>query len=268
MSPAGRAAAPATSASGFGAFVKKEFLETRRTWRLWVLPGIMVLVLGLGAPALTAVTPALLRATEQAQPGVVIKLPTPTSLESYVQFMGDLDQLALLAIIIAGAAIVASERRAGTIVLVLTKPLSRTGFIVAKAMSQLTLLVVATALGTVVCILVTTAIFDGRHIAAFVASVVLWLVLAAMFTLLMLLLSAAMKGQAPAAGVGIGVYVSLFVLTGFPVIREHSPAGILAASDALLKGRDVPLAWPVATTLALTGVFLYAAVRVFARREL
>ena len=168
--------------------------------------------------------------------------------------MGDLDQLALLAIIIAGAAVVASERRAGTIVLVLTKPLSRTGFIVAKAVSQL----VAAGrshrpLGTLVCILVTTAIFDGRHIAAFVASVALWLVLAAMFTMLMLLLSAAMKGQAPAAGAGIGVYVSLFVLTGFPVIRDHSPAGILAASDALLRGRDVALAWPVVTTLALAG---------------
>ena len=34
----------------------------------------------------------------------------------------------VLAIIITGAAVVASERRAGTIVLVLTKPLSRGGF--------------------------------------------------------------------------------------------------------------------------------------------
>jgi ABC-2 type transport system permease protein len=263
-----RTAATAPSARGFLAFVRKEFLETRRTWRLWVLPGIMVVFLGLGAPLLTAVTPALLRATEQAQPGMVIKLPEPTSRDSYVQFMGDLDQIALLAIIIAGAAAVAAERRAGTIVLVLTKPLSRTGFIIAKAVSQLTLLLAATALGTLVCILVTTIIFDGRHITAFVASVALWLVLAAMFTTLMLLLSAAMKGQAPAAGAGIGVYVSLFVLTGFPVIRDHSPAGILAASDALLRGRDVALAWPVTITLVLAGAFLYAAVRVFARREL
>ena len=268
MSRAEQTAARAPSARGFSAFLSKEFLETRRTWRLWVLPGIMVLLLGLGTPVLTAVTPALLRATERSEPGVVIKLPTPTSRDSYSQFMGNLDQVALLAIIIAGAAIVASERRAGTIVLVLTKPLSRAGFILAKSVSQLTLLVAATALGTLVCVLVTTAIFDGRHIAAFIASVALWLVLGAMFTLLMLLLSAAMKGQAPAAGVGIGVYVSLVVMTGFPVFRDYSPAGIIAASDALLKGRDVALAWPVITALLLAGGFLYAAVRVFARREL
>jgi ABC-2 type transport system permease protein len=268
MSTAGHAVATVPAARGFRAFVRKELLETRRTWRLWVLPGIMVLLLGLGTPVLTAVTPALMRATERSQPGVVIRLPSPTSLDSYLQFMGNLDQIAVLAIIITGAAVVASERRAGTIVLVLTKPLSRGGFIIAKAVSQLALLVAATALGTLVCILVTTAIFDGRHIAAFIASVALWLVLAAMFALLMILLSAAMKGQAPAAGAGIGVYVSLFVLTGFPLIRDYSPAGILAASDALLKGRDVALLWPVVTTVALAGVFLYAAVRVFAHREL
>jgi ABC-2 type transport system permease protein len=258
---------PARPSPGFRAFLGKEFLETRRTWRLWVLPGILVF-LGITGPVLTAVTPALLRATERSQPGVVIKLPTPTSLDSYVQFMSNLDQLALLAVIIAGAAVVASERRSGTIVLVLTKPLSRAGFVVTKAVSQLVIVLVATALGTLLCVLVTVAIFDGRHIGAFVASVALWLVLAAMFTTLMLLLSAAMKGQAPAAGVGIAVYVSLFVLTGFPLIRDHSPAGILAASDALLRGRDAALAWPVTTTLAFAAAFLYAAVRVFARKEL
>jgi ABC-2 type transport system permease protein len=268
VSTAARTAVTRPAANGLSAFLKKEFLETRRTWRLWVLPGIMVIVLGLGAPALTAVTPALLRATERSQPGVVIKLPEPTSLESYVQFMGDLDQLALLAVVIAGAAVVASERRAGTIVLMLTKPLSRTGFIVAKAVSQLTLLIAATALGALVCVLVTTAIFDSRHIPAFVQSVTLWLALAAMFTLMMLFLSAATKGQAQAAGIGIGVYVSLFVLTGFPLIRDHSPAGILAASDAILRARDAALLWPVISTLALAAAFLLGAVRVFAGREL
>ncbi|HJW75123.1 MAG TPA: ABC transporter permease subunit, partial [Thermoleophilia bacterium] len=94
-------------------------------------------------------------------------------------YFGD-SALALLAIIIAGATVVASERRSGTIVLMLTKPLSRSGFIVAKAASQLALLIVATALGALVCILVATAIFDSRHVGAFLASVVLWLALAAM----------------------------------------------------------------------------------------
>jgi hypothetical protein len=62
--------------------------------------------------------------------------------------------------------------------------------------------------------------------------------------------------------------VALFVLTGFPVVRDHTPAGILAANDALVTGRDAALAVPLATTLALAAAFTVAAVLVFRRKEL
>ncbi len=92
--------------------------------------------------------------------------------------------------------------------------------------------------------------------------------LAVMFTTLMVLLSAATQRQAAAAGAGIGVYVALFVLTGFPAARDVTPAGLLAANDALLKGREAALVWPLATTLACALAFLVAAVAVFRRKEL
>ncbi len=217
---------------------------------------------------LTRATPALLRATAGSDSGVIVQMPTPTAGDAYLGFLGNLAQLVLLVVIITGAAAVASERRAGTIVLMLTKPLSRAGFIVAKCVSGLALLVVATALGSAFCVAGTIVLFDASHIAAFAASVAVWLVLAAMFTTMMVLLSAAMNRQAPAAGAGIGVYVALFLLTGFPVVRDHSPAGLLAANDALIKGKDVALAWPLATTAALTALCIVAAIAVFRRKEL
>jgi ABC-2 type transport system permease protein len=253
--------------SGYVAFLKKEARETLRTWRLWVLPGILVF-LGISGPLLTAVTPALLRATAHRRPGVVIRLPAPTALESYVQFAANLAQLVLLTVIITGAAVVASERRAGTIVLMLTKPLTRTGFVLAKALSSIVLLVAATALGTALCIVVTIGLFGSGHVTAFLGTVAAWLALAIMFVLLMVLLSAWFDRQAPAAGAGIGVFVALFALTGFPLLRDHSPAGLLAANDAILKGRQVALAWPLMTTVVLGGLFLCGAVWVFGRKEL
>ena len=72
----------------------------------------------------------------------------------------------------------------------------------------------------------------------------LWLALAAMFACLMIWLSAAMDKQAAAAGAGIAVYAAVFALTGFPAIREWTPAGILAANDALLKSKDMALGRP------------------------
>ena len=253
--------------NGLGPFLGKELREIRKTWRLFVLPGVL-LFLGLTTPILAAVTPRILKMTAQRTPGVVIHFPTPTASDSYLQFMGNLAQLALLVIIVTGAAAVAGERRAGTDVLMLTKPLSRAGFIVAKSISGVLLVIVATVLGTAVCIATTVAIFDASHIARFVESVALWLVLAAMFATMMVLLSAWSERQAAAAGAGLGVYVSLFVLTGFPAVRDVTPAGLLAANDALLKGRDAALAVPLATTTVLAVLFVVAAAWVFRRKEL
>jgi ABC-2 type transport system permease protein len=252
---------------GFGAFTRKEFLETRKTWRLWVVPGVLVF-LGLTTPVLAAVTPAILKMTAERQPGVVIRFPDPTSIDAYTQFMGNLLQLALLVVIITGAAAVAGERRGGTAVLVLTKPLSRTSFVWSKAIANLVVLVAATALGAALCIAVTVALFDTAHIVAFVGSIAVWLALAAMFVCLMVWLSAALDKQAAAAGAGIAVYAALFALAGFPAVRDWTPAGIFTANDALLKGRDAALAQPVAVTLVLAVVFLLLAAWSFRRKEL
>jgi ABC-2 type transport system permease protein len=252
---------------GFGAFTRKEFLETRKTWRLWVVPGVLVF-LGLTTPVLAAVTPAILEMTAERQPGVVIRYPDPASVDAYAQFMGNLIQLALLVVIITGAAAVAGERRGGTAVLVLTKPLSRTSFVWAKAIANLAVLAAATAVGTALCVAVTLALFDTSHVVDFVQSVAVWLALAAMFVCLMVWLSAALDRQAAAAGVGIAVYVALFALSAFPALRDWTPAGIFIANDALLKGEDVALAQPVAVTLGLAAAFLALAAWSFRRKEL
>jgi ABC-2 type transport system permease protein len=252
---------------GFGAFTRKEFLETRKTWRLWVVPGVLVF-LGLTTPILAAVTPTILKMTAQRQPGVVIHFPAPTSIDAYTQFMSNLIQLAILVVIITGAAAVAGERRGGTAVLVLTKPLSRTSFVWAKAVANLVIVLAATAAGAALCILVTIALFDTTHIVAFVESVGVWLALAAMFVCLMIWLSAAMDKQAAAAGAGIGVYAALFALTGFPALRDWTPAGVFTANVALLKGKDATLAQPIAVTLVLAVVFLLLAAWSFRRKEL
>jgi ABC-2 type transport system permease protein len=253
--------------SAFSTFLGKERRETLRTWRLWILPGIL-LFLALSSPVLTRLTPELLKATANSQPGVVIHVPPPTARDSYVQFMGNLGQLVIIAVIIAGAATISAERRAGTAVLVLTKPLSRAGFVVAKAVSQLVVLVGATVLGVAVCIATTVALFGSGSIAPFLEAAALWLAFAAMILMLMVMLSAAMRSQAPAAGAGIGLWILLALFTGFPLIRDHSPAGIIAANDAALTGRDVALLWPLATTTIAGAVFLAAAIWFFRRREL
>lgn len=251
----------------FGTFLGKERRETFKTWRLWVLPGILVF-LGLTSPALTKLTPELLKATANSQPGVIIRFPPQVARDAYLQFMGNLGQLVTIAVIVVGAATISAERKSGTAILVLTKPISRAAFVVAKAISQLALLICATIVGAALCIATTVALFGSASIWPFVEAVALWLAFAAMVLMAMVMLSAAMRSQAPAIGAGIGLWIALLFLTGFPLLRDHSPAGLMAANDAALRGRDVALLWPLLTT-ALAGLaFLAAAVWFMGRREL
>jgi len=67
---------------GFYVFLAKEMREIVHTWRMWVLPGIMIVV-GLISPVFAELTPKLLESVAKSQPGVVFQMPDPTAQERY-----------------------------------------------------------------------------------------------------------------------------------------------------------------------------------------
>ena len=127
-------------------------------------------------------------------------VPEPTTVDAYLEFVGDLTQIVLIAVIIACAGMVAGEVRSGTAVLVLTKPLSRQAMVVAKVVSNSVLVAFSTALGATVCWALTNVVFDDSLVAEFARAVGAWLALALLFVALMALLSVALRSQAGAAG--------------------------------------------------------------------
>ncbi|HEY7233308.1 MAG TPA: ABC transporter permease, partial [Gemmatimonadaceae bacterium] len=191
--------------TGLAAFLRKELTEIRRTWRLWVIPGMLVF-LGLTSPIIAALTPALVQSVSGARPGVVIHLPPPTVLDASAQFLKNLDQFVLIAAVIAGAGVVSGERASGTAILALTKPLSRGAFVVAKILSQVTLLVAATALGTAACLAMTAVVFKDSDAGRLVTMVALWLLYASLLVVVMTLFSAAFRSRGAAAGAGLGFF--------------------------------------------------------------
>jgi ABC-2 type transport system permease protein len=129
--------------SGFTTFLGKELTEIRKTWRIWVIPG-MLIFFAITSPIIAQVTPALLGSISKSQPGMVVKIPPPTWRDSYAQYLKSLSQMVLIAVVITGAGAVSGERSSGTAILTLTKPVSRAGFVLAKILSQAGLLIVAT----------------------------------------------------------------------------------------------------------------------------
>lgn len=253
--------------TGLLAFLRKELAEIRSTWRIWVLPG-MLLFVAISSPLLAELTPALVRSIAADQPGVVIELPDPVALDSYRQLVQSLSQIVLLALIITTAGMISGEARSGTAALVLTKPVSRAAFLAAKVLAQALLVVVSTIVATVICWGLTFAVFGEAPVWPLVEAVTLWLLAAVLMIAVMTLLSVLINAVAGAAGAGIGLYFVLMILAQWGPTRDYSPAGVLHGVAAVLAGEETALLAPVVTTVLAVALVLWSAIWIFRRQEL
>ena len=253
--------------TGFDAFLGKEFTEIRRTWRLWVIPGMLVFF-GVTSPIIAALTPSLVKSMAESQPGVVIQVPPPTAVDAFAQFIKNLNQFVLIAVVITGAGVVSGERSSGTAILALTKPLSRGAFVVAKMLSQVTLLAVATALGTVVCLAMTTVIFDGAVGSRLAMAVGLWLLYAFLLVVVMTLFSATFRSRGAAAGAGLGFYFLTLLLSAWGPAARYTFVGTMPVMRDALLGEPMSAAWPVVSGVAAIVLGVVMAVGIFDRKEL
>ena len=253
--------------SGFSAFLTKELNEIMKTWRIWVVPG-MLLFFAVTSPVLALLTPALVSSVAQSQPGVTITVPPATWTDAYGQFLKSLNQIVLIAVVITGAGAISGERASGTAVLTLTKPIARSAFVLAKILSQSILLVTFSALGAIVCVVLTRVIFGPAPLWPFAYAVLLWLTYALLLVVVMTVFSAWFPARGAAAGGGLAFHF-LVLLIGIwsPAVR-YSFAGVLPAAGKALVGQPVAVFWPLMTAVAMSIVSTAAAVRIFERQEL
>jgi len=252
--------------SGIAIFAGKEAREILRTWRIWVLPGIL-LFFALTGPVLAKFTPEIVGALAADQLGG-FKIPTPTYLDAYTQWIKNLSQIALFALIIMYGSVISSETKSGTAVLVLTKPVSRTAFVIAKATVHSAFLVILVLVGTLVTWGLTAAVFRQAPGSPLWSSALLWLVLGILFIALMTLLSVLISSTAGAAGAGLGAYALLSIAAIWKPLGTYSPAALTTQPSALAVGKDVAVLWPVLTSLVLALALVSMAALAFRRKDL
>jgi ABC-2 type transport system permease protein len=248
-------------------FARKEVFEILRTWRIYVLPAILLLF-ALTGPLLAKYTPEILTAVAGSQFSS-LDLPAPTVFDAYGQWIKNLSQIAIFALIIIYGGIVSSERRSGTAILVLTKPVSRTAFVIVKAVVHSLYLAVLLIGGTLVTWGVSAIVFGDAPGAALWSSALVWLVLAVFYLCLMTLFSVLIPSAAGAAGAGLGLFVVLSIAGIWKPIADYSPAGLLGRATTLAAGTETDtLLWPVAISLLLCVAAVALAAALFRRQEL
>lgn len=253
---------------GFSAFVRKEAVEIIRTWRIWVLPG-MLLFFALTGPVMAKFTPQIVAAVGGDQfAGLMKALPTPTYLDAYAQWAKNLTQIALFAIIIIYGGLISGERKSGTAILVLTKPVSRFAFVTAKAAVHTVFLALTVAVCTALTWGVTVIVFGKAPGGALWSSVLAWLAFGVLFIGVMTLLSTLLGSQAGAAGIGLGIFTLMSVAGLWEPLAKYSPVALNGASMTLAAGKESAILWPVVTALALAVVLVLLAAAAFRTKEL
>lgn len=247
-------------------FARKELHEIVRTWRIWVLPGI-VLFFAITGPVLARFTPELVGAVVGNSLNG-LKLPTPTYSDSYAQWVKNLSQILLVAVIIVYGGLVSGEVRSGTAVLVLTKPLSRNAFITVKAAMHSLFLAAIVTLGALLTWGLTWLIFGAAPGTALWKATGVFLALGVLFVCLMTLFSSLIKSAAGAAGAGLGAYFVLAIAAIWKPLGEYSPAALTTQPASLAAGKDVMATWPVITALLLAIVLVALAGWIFRRQDL
>ncbi|HSN44285.1 MAG TPA: ABC transporter permease [Propionibacteriaceae bacterium] len=251
--------------NGLWTFLRKELMEFVRTWRVWVLFGI-VMFMAVSSPGMAKLMPVLFRSLEGS--GMTITMPDPTWRDAYLQWTGNLGEVVLLAVVIMLGGLVAGEVKSGTALLVLTKPLSRSAFLTAKFLANSAFVVVAALLGSLITWVGTRLLFGEAPLEPLVAATAAWLLLGVCFVALMVLLSSLVRNSLAAAGLGFAVYMVASLASMWGPARRWSPIGLVNGPTSLATGEPVDLTWPIVTTVVLTGALLASALKLFGRREL
>lgn len=126
--------------NGTIALLKKELLEQWRTSKILILV-LGFIFSGLEGPIVTKLLPDIIKSSSGNLQGIQITIPEQTALDAILSYFSQMSAFPSLIVILVVMGTLAGERERGTQVFVLTKPVSRTQFILAKYFSYLGIVV-------------------------------------------------------------------------------------------------------------------------------
>ena len=250
----------------FSILFAKEMREQWRSLRLISIVGIFA-GLGIMSPLLARYTPEIVGAMAGSR--LAAAMPAPSAPDAVDQFLKNIGQFGALAAILVAMGMVDYDRERGTAAFVLTKPAARATYLAAKLAALATLLGAGVAVAGVGAWVYTALLFQPLSPAGFVAACgLIWLLLFT-YASLTFLGSTVAPSVVVAAAVGFGGLVLGGIAAAIPGVGGNTPAALSGAARAFALGipaRDI--SGPLAASVAVSGVCLLLAWRIFERQEL
>lgn len=250
------------------AFVKKEFLEQARTYKLLIL-GMVFLLLGMMNPLTAKFMPELL--SEFMPEGMHIELAPPSIMDSWVQFFKNVTQMGLIVLVILFSTAMAGELSKGTLIPILTKGLPRRTVILAKftalSITWTGIYVMCFGVSHLYTIYFWKESIDMGRLMVAVGGVWLFGVLLIASTLLGGVLSANSYGSLLFTGLFV---VIQFLLGMNPKIGEKLPTVLVSQNMSLLyeSVECVDFVMPAVLALGCIVVFIVLTIQIFNKKNL
>jgi ABC-2 type transport system permease protein len=250
------------------AFTKKEFTEQIRSGRLFILAVIFV-AFGIMNPATAKMTPWLFEMMSEslAESGMSITVTEVTALDSWVQFFKNVP-LVLIAFVLMQSAIFTKEYTSGTLVLSLTKGLSRYKVIIAKVSALLSLWTLGYWLSFAITYAYSAWFWDNSIAKNLVAAVTLWW-LFGVFVLALVTLFSTIASSTAVVTLSVGGSVVLLTVVGaIPKVSKYLPVALMDGNSLIygtLGVNDYTSA--VIITVALSFVCFAISIPLFNKKQ-
>ena len=253
--------------NSFWVLVKKDFLEIKRSKKLMIL-SVLFLFVAVTSPITAKMMPEILKAVNV--PGMTITIPDPTYQDSVAQFVKNISQLAIIVVLFLVAGAVVDEKNRKNLDILLTKPVSRKSFILAKFYSLMGTVSVVYLLSSVVFYLYTSSLFSGMSLGNFVILDLMILVYLILIMSVTITASTFARHPLGAAGVGFAFYAGISLVSALAHrFAKYFPDYILSKfPDLFSKGWDSSMLPSVVISLVLVVFLIVLAVNVFKKQEI
>lgn len=219
------------------AFMKKEFLETVRTGKIIILILLFVLF-GIMNPAIAKLTPRLMEmfADTMGESGLIVTSVQADAMTSWTQFFKNIP-IALIAFVLIFSNIFTKEYETGTLLLVLTKGLSRYKVVLAKSL----LLLLLWTFGYWSCFAITYSynayFWDNGIVDNLFPAAAVWWLFGIWVICLIVLFSSLLRNNTGVSLCTGGAVLLAYLISIIPKVNAYSPTTLMN-TGSLLSGAE------------------------------
>jgi len=247
--------------------LRKELIEQWRTKRVLIVAAVLV-IFGLGSPLLAKVTPDILKSIPNMPEGLAALVPEPSLVDAVTQYVKNMSQFGILLAVLMSMGAVTQEKERGTATMMLTHPVSRATFLLAKFFALGLTFAASLAVAALGCWYYTLLLFEALPWGSFLAMNGLMLVVFLVYVSVSLFTSTLARTQGAAAWMA---FVALILVAGagsLPRLNEYFPGQLFAWGASLALGSTESNWAAFWVSLGMIAVSLLASWLIFRRQEI